>query len=81
MRIVKITAGLMLLASGIAMLALPGPGWVAIVAALSLLSTELRWARGALDALKRVATRLAGKTEKGGHHGEDSVEETRSRRA
>jgi uncharacterized protein (TIGR02611 family) len=54
-RVVKIMAGFALLLAGIAMLALPGPGWVTIAAGLALLAAEYHWARKALDQLKRFA--------------------------
>jgi uncharacterized protein (TIGR02611 family) len=59
MRALKIVAGFGLLASGILMLALPGPGWLTIVAALALLGAEYEWARRLLDRVKRLAPRGA----------------------
>jgi uncharacterized protein (TIGR02611 family) len=53
-RIIGIVAGFGLLAAGIAMLLLPGPGWLTIAAGLALLAAEFVWARRALDALKRA---------------------------
>lgn len=81
MRIVKIAVGFVLLAAGIAMLVVPGPGWLTIAAALTILSTELPWARRALDVLKGAVTRLTGTMKRGSHHGEEAnVEPARSRR-
>lgn len=57
MRIVKILVGFVLLGAGIAMLALPGPGWATIAAGLAILAAEFVWARRALDSLKGVAMR------------------------
>jgi uncharacterized protein (TIGR02611 family) len=57
-RIARTATGFGLLGAGVAMLALPGPGWLTIAAGLAVLSTEFAWARAALDRLKRVAGRL-----------------------
>jgi uncharacterized protein (TIGR02611 family) len=57
-RLAKIVAGFALLAAGLAMLALPGPGWLTIAAGLAMLAAEFAWARWALDQLKGVAGRL-----------------------
>jgi UPF0716 family protein affecting phage T7 exclusion len=43
------------LLAGIAMLALPGPGWVTIALGLALLAPDFRWARRSLDTLKGAA--------------------------
>jgi len=51
-RIARGAAGGVLLIAGIAMLALPGPGWLTIAAGLALLATEFAWARRLLDQLK-----------------------------
>jgi uncharacterized protein (TIGR02611 family) len=59
MRVVKIVVGFALLVAGVAMLALPGPGWATIAAGLALLAAEFAWARRALDKLKSVAARGA----------------------
>lgn len=47
-----------LLALGLAMLVLPGPGLVVAPAGLALLSTEYRWARRMFSALRRFASRF-----------------------
>ena len=47
--------------AGIAMLALPGPGWLTIAAGLAILATEFVWARRALDQLKDGAGWLGRK--------------------
>ena len=60
-RIAKITAGFALLAAGIAMLALPGPGWLTIAAGLAILAGEYLWARQLLDRLKSTAGVLTRK--------------------
>jgi uncharacterized protein (TIGR02611 family) len=56
-RIARILAGFVLLLAGVAMLALPGPGWLTIAAGLALLASEFAWARRALDRLEDAARR------------------------
>lgn len=58
LRFAKIAGGFLLLAAGIAMIALPGPGWLTIVAALAILAGEFLWARKLLDRLKSHVGRL-----------------------
>ena len=64
MRIARTAAGGLLLIAGIAMLALPGPGWLTIAAGLALLATEFAWARRLLDQLKDSASWLGRKLRK-----------------
>lgn len=45
-------AGVVILIAGVAMLALPGPGWLAIVLGLWVLSLEYAWAERLLDRIK-----------------------------
>ena len=52
---------MVLLIAGIAMLALPGPGWVTIFGGLALLATEFAWARRLLDRLKDGASWIGRK--------------------
>jgi uncharacterized protein (TIGR02611 family) len=59
-RLVRIVAGFGLLAAGVAMLALPGPGWLTIAAGLAILAREFEWARRLLNRVKAVANRIAG---------------------
>jgi thiol:disulfide interchange protein len=54
MRLLKIAVGFVLLGAGAAMVVLPGPGWLTIVAGLAILAGEFPWARRALDRLKGV---------------------------
>ena len=55
-------AGIIVILVGIALLVLPGPGLVTIVAGLAILSTEFAWARRLMEPLKRrletTATKL-----------------------
>ena len=52
-RILKIMVGFTLVAAGVAMLLLPGPGVVTIALGLAILSTEFLWARRWLEHMKR----------------------------
>ncbi len=45
-------AGTSVLGAGVAMLVLPGPGLVVIVAGLAILATEFAWAERRLDQAK-----------------------------
>jgi uncharacterized protein (TIGR02611 family) len=58
LRAAKIVAGFLLLAAGIVLLVLPGPGWAVIALALAILASEFVWAQRLLDRLKSGATRL-----------------------
>lgn len=58
-RIGILVVGGAVIAAGVAMLALPGPGWVAIFAGFALLGTEFVWAQRALRRVKRSASRAA----------------------
>jgi uncharacterized protein (TIGR02611 family) len=63
-RIARTAAGGVLLIAGIAMLALPGPGWLTIAAGLAILATEFAWAKRLLDQLKDGASWLGRKLRK-----------------
>jgi len=54
-RIVVLAVGLALVAAGVAMLVLPGPGIVVIIAGLAVLATEFAWAETMLDRAKEKA--------------------------
>jgi uncharacterized protein (TIGR02611 family) len=58
MRIAKALAGFLLLAAGVVMLVLPGPGWITIFAGLALLASEFEWAERLLDRLKAAVHRI-----------------------
>ena len=45
MRILKVSTGFLLLAVGVALLVMPGSGWLAIGGGLTLLASEYDWAR------------------------------------
>jgi tellurite resistance protein TerC len=56
--LLTVVAGFVVLAAGIAMLVLPGPGLVTIGLGLLILSAEFAWAKRALDRLKAGGHRL-----------------------
>lgn len=53
--------GVAIIVAGIAMLVLPGPGWVAIFLGLAVLGTEFVWAQRVLHWSKKQATKAANK--------------------
>lgn len=64
-RLIKVVVGFTVLAAGVAMLALPGPGWVTIAVALAILAGEYVWARKLLDRLKETGSKIGDKLYKG----------------
>jgi uncharacterized protein (TIGR02611 family) len=54
-RIAVTIAGFAVLLAGIALLVLPGPGWLLIFIGLAILATEYVWAERLLTAAKRKA--------------------------
>jgi len=56
-RIAILVIGLTLVVGGLAMLVLPGPGILVIVAGLAVLATEFVWAERMLDTAKGHASR------------------------
>ena len=50
-----LTVGGLVVAAGIALLALPGPGWATIFIGLMILASEFAWARRSLDWTKERA--------------------------
>lgn len=54
-RIAVTIAGFVVLLAGVALLVLPGPGWLLIFVGLGILSTEYVWARRLLDTAKQKA--------------------------
>jgi uncharacterized protein (TIGR02611 family) len=53
---ISVVGGAVLLA-GLAMLVLPGPGFLVIVLGFAILGTEYAWAAAALDRTKNTAVR------------------------
>lgn len=60
-RITVTVVGFMLILLGLAMLVLPGPGLLVIIAGLAVLATQYAWAERALDTAKRKAKAAAAK--------------------
>ena len=51
-RVLRITAGSIVLVVGVLLLALPGPGWLTIAAGLAILSRDVKWAERLLDRVR-----------------------------
>lgn len=60
-RIAVTLAGLVLLAAGLAMMVLPGPGVLVILAGLAVLATEYVWAQRMLNYTKEKAEQAKNK--------------------
>ena len=60
-RVVRVVGGFTLLLVGVALLVLPGPGWLTIFLGLALLATDFVWARRWLDRLKATAKGVKSK--------------------
>jgi uncharacterized protein (TIGR02611 family) len=56
-----LVVGLAVLAAGVAMMVLPGPGILGIILGLGILATEFSWARTALVKAKAAAERARQK--------------------
>jgi uncharacterized protein (TIGR02611 family) len=52
-RLARMTLGSLVLVAGVAMLALPGPGWLTIAAGLAILAKDVAWAERALERVRR----------------------------
>ena len=57
-RTAKTVTGFALPGAGIAILALPGPGWLTIIAGVAMLADEFQWARRPFDQVKNAANRV-----------------------
>jgi uncharacterized protein (TIGR02611 family) len=60
-RLAVFTVGATVLAAGVAMLVLPGPGWAAIFVGFAILATEFAWAQRALTSAKQTASKAKEK--------------------
>ena len=60
-RIAVSVLGLVLLAAGLVMMVLPGPGILVIIAGLAVLATEYVWAERALNLAKQKAEQAKNK--------------------
>lgn len=54
-----ITLGGLLVAAGLAMMVLPGPGWAALILGLVVLASEYAWAHRVLRPVRRAADKAA----------------------
>lgn len=54
----RVLFGFTLLAAGIVMFVMPGPGWLVVFLALGVLAAEFVWARRLRDRLKEQGERL-----------------------
>jgi uncharacterized protein (TIGR02611 family) len=61
-RLLNLVGGWLLVAVGIVLIPLPGPGWLVVGIGLLVLSREVRWARGALVRLERFMRRHGMRT-------------------
>jgi uncharacterized protein (TIGR02611 family) len=61
LRLVVAIGGFSMLAAGVALLVLPGPGLPLVAAGLGLLALEFRWAESALDRALRHTARVTPK--------------------
>lgn len=52
-RLARMTVGSLLLFAGVLMLALPGPGWLAIAGGLAILAKDVAWADRALERVRK----------------------------
>jgi uncharacterized protein (TIGR02611 family) len=64
-RIAVLVVGLVLIAGGVVLLVLPGPGLLLIIAGLAVLATEFAWAEVMLDKAKRQAAKAGGAAKRG----------------
>jgi len=73
-RLVVLVVGMALIAAGVALLVLPGPGVLVVFAGLAVLSTEFPAAQRATRWLGRKAKRTYGRMRGGAHHGQPPSE-------
>jgi uncharacterized protein (TIGR02611 family) len=52
LRVARMTVGFTVLVIGVALLVLPGPGWLCIAAGLAILSRDVAWAERALEKVR-----------------------------
>lgn len=64
-RIAVLVLGAALVAGGVALLVLPGPGLLVIVAGLAVLATEFAWAEAMLEGAKQQASKAGNAAKKG----------------
>ena len=62
-RMAVFVVGCAVIAAGVAMLVLPGPGLLVVVAGLAILATEFAWAERLLDRAKEQAGKAKDKAQ------------------
>ena len=62
-RMAVFVVGVAVVAAGVAMLVLPGPGLLVIVGGLAILATEFAWAEAMLDRAKEQAGKAKDKAQ------------------
>ena len=60
-RVALLVVGLAVIAAGIAMLVLPGPGWAVIILGLVILAPDFVWAERTLAPVKRASDAAAAR--------------------
>jgi uncharacterized protein (TIGR02611 family) len=60
-RLIVLVVGAVVLLAGVAMLALPGPGILTVIAGLAILAREFTWAEKTLDRTKAQAVKAKDK--------------------
>ncbi|HTY73565.1 MAG TPA: TIGR02611 family protein [Actinomycetes bacterium] len=58
-RLLVLVVGVLVALAGVAMLVLPGPGWLVIILGVAILATEYAWAHRLLQRVKAWAQRAA----------------------
>ena len=79
-RWLRIVGGFTLLAIGVALLVLPGPGWLIIFAGLGLLSVEFAWARVLLARVKKTGKAVVEKVGYGAKNDREEEDDPAARR-
>jgi uncharacterized protein (TIGR02611 family) len=65
LRVLVTVVGFALIALGLVLLVLPGPGILVVVAGFAVLATQYAWARTALEATKRRASQAGRRLRRG----------------
>jgi uncharacterized protein (TIGR02611 family) len=64
-RVLVTVVGFTLIALGLVLLVLPGPGILVVIAGFAVLATQYAWARTALEVTKRHASRAGRRLRRG----------------
>jgi uncharacterized protein (TIGR02611 family) len=63
-RVAVLLVGIALVLAGVAMLVLPGPGLLVIIAGLAVMATEFAWAERLLDQAKEQASKASARAKR-----------------